>query len=108
MGPVARAEPYLTFPPRWWVRRWRAVPLGCLQAMRISSPGGVTTELYMGIRSFALSFGKQVWMVGEGGRVVRRKYQFWILLRPYNPDSFSCEGQDYGYYADVESACEVC
>jgi len=30
-----------------------------------------------------------------------------ILSRPYNPDSFSCEGQDYGYYADVESACEI-
>ena len=40
--------------------------------------------------------------------VVGRKYQFWILCRPYNPDSFSCEGQDYGYYADVESACEGC
>ena len=29
------------------------------------------------------------------------------LFSPYNPESFSCEGQDYGYYADVESACEV-
>ena len=29
------------------------------------------------------------------------------MLRSYNPDSFSCEGQDYGYYADVESGCEV-
>ena len=42
--------------------------------------------------------------VGGGGG----KYQFWILCRPYNPDSFNCDGQDYGYYADVESACEVC
>ena len=26
---------------------------------------------------------------------------------PYNPDSFSCDDQAYGYYADVESGCEV-
>merc|ERR1711881_189178 len=30
-----------------------------------------------------------------------------ILSNPYNPESFSCEGQDYGYYADVESGCEI-
>merc|ERR1712212_1256419 len=30
-----------------------------------------------------------------------------ILTRSYNPESFSCEGQDYGYYADVESGCEI-
>merc|ERR1719411_140165 len=30
-----------------------------------------------------------------------------ILSNPYNPESFSCEGQDYGYYADVESDCEI-
>ena len=38
---------------------------------------------------------------------VRRESQFWMLLRSYNPESFSCEGQDYGYFADVESGCEV-
>jgi len=30
-----------------------------------------------------------------------------ILSNPYDPESFSCEGQDYGYYADVASGCEV-
>merc|ERR1711874_465078 len=30
-----------------------------------------------------------------------------ILSNPYDPESFSCEGQDYGYYADVESNCEI-
>merc|ERR1712106_813880 len=30
-----------------------------------------------------------------------------ILSRAYNPESFSCEGQAYGYYADVDSGCEV-
>ena len=29
------------------------------------------------------------------------------ILRAYNPEAFSCDGQDYGYYADVESGCEV-
>ena len=29
-----------------------------------------------------------------------------ILAYPY-VDSFSCEGQAYGYYADVESGCQV-
>ena len=26
---------------------------------------------------------------------------------PYDPNAFSCEGQYYGYYADVASGCEV-
>jgi len=26
---------------------------------------------------------------------------------PYDPAAFSCEGQDYGYYADVASGCEI-
>jgi len=26
---------------------------------------------------------------------------------PYDPNAFSCEGQDYGYYADVASGCEI-
>merc|ERR1712072_773365 len=30
-----------------------------------------------------------------------------ILSGPYDPDAFSCEGQDYGYYADVASGCEI-
>merc|ERR1712212_104575 len=30
-----------------------------------------------------------------------------ILTRSYNPESFSCEGQYYGYYADVESGREI-
>merc|ERR1712098_409323 len=30
-----------------------------------------------------------------------------ILSSSYNPDSFSCDNQAYGYYADVESGCEV-
>merc|ERR1712158_343426 len=30
-----------------------------------------------------------------------------ILTNPYDPESFSCEGQDYGYYADVASGCEI-
>merc|ERR1711936_936371 len=30
-----------------------------------------------------------------------------VLTRSYNPESFSCEGQDYGYFADVESGCEI-
>merc|ERR1712226_1173472 len=30
-----------------------------------------------------------------------------ILSSPYNPDSFSCDDQAYGYYADVESGCEI-
>ena len=30
-----------------------------------------------------------------------------ILSAPYDPNAFSCEGQDYGYYADVASGCEV-
>jgi len=30
-----------------------------------------------------------------------------ILSRSYDPNAFSCEGQDYGYYADVASGCEV-
>merc|ERR1719397_1958713 len=30
-----------------------------------------------------------------------------ILSNPYDPESFSCEGQDYGYYADVASGCEI-
>ena len=34
------------------------------------------------------------------------KPQF-CVARSYNPESFSCEGQDYGYFADVESGCEV-
>jgi len=29
-----------------------------------------------------------------------------ILQYPYS-DSFSCEGQGYGYYADVQSGCQV-
>ena len=29
-----------------------------------------------------------------------------ILASPY-VDSFSCEGQAYGYYADVDSGCQV-
>ena len=29
-----------------------------------------------------------------------------ILAYPY-VDSFSCEGQAYGYYADVDSGCQV-
>ena len=29
-----------------------------------------------------------------------------ILSYPYS-DTFSCEGQGYGYYADVDSGCEV-
>ena len=29
-----------------------------------------------------------------------------ILSNPYS-DGFSCEGQAYGYYADVENNCEV-
>ena len=30
-----------------------------------------------------------------------------VLSNPYDPESFSCEGQAYGYYADVASGCEV-
>jgi len=30
-----------------------------------------------------------------------------ILSSPYDPNAFSCEGQDYGYYADVASGCEI-
>merc|ERR1711981_1259788 len=30
-----------------------------------------------------------------------------ILSGPYDPDAFSCEGQDYCYYADVASGCEI-
>jgi len=30
-----------------------------------------------------------------------------ILSNPYDPNAFSCEGQDYGYYADVASGCEI-
>ena len=30
-----------------------------------------------------------------------------ILQYPYS-DTFSCEGQGYGYYADVDSGCQVC
>merc|ERR1712098_387348 len=30
-----------------------------------------------------------------------------ILSSSYNPDSFSCDNQAYGYYADVESGCEI-
>merc|ERR1712158_7332 len=30
-----------------------------------------------------------------------------ILSNPYDPEAFSCEGQDYGYYADVASGCEI-
>jgi len=30
-----------------------------------------------------------------------------ILSGPYDPAAFSCDGQDYGYYADVASGCEV-
>ena len=30
-----------------------------------------------------------------------------ILQYPYT-DTFSCEGQGYGYYADVDSGCQVC
>jgi len=30
-----------------------------------------------------------------------------ILSNPYDPTAFSCEGQDYGYYADVASGCEI-
>ena len=30
-----------------------------------------------------------------------------LFFSPYDPESFSCEGQDYGYYADVASGCEV-
>ena len=29
-----------------------------------------------------------------------------ILESPYS-DTFSCEGQGYGYYADVQSGCQV-
>lgn len=29
-----------------------------------------------------------------------------ILEKPYK-DSFSCEGQAYGYYADVDNNCQV-
>merc|ERR1719228_1003549 len=29
-----------------------------------------------------------------------------ILDNPYNP-SFSCDGQEYGYYADIESGCQI-
>ena len=29
-----------------------------------------------------------------------------ILEYPYQ-DTFSCEGQAYGYYADVQSGCQV-
>ena len=29
-----------------------------------------------------------------------------ILQTPYS-DTFSCEGQGYGYYADVQSGCQV-
>ena len=29
-----------------------------------------------------------------------------ILSAPYT-DSFSCEGQAYGYYADIDNNCEV-
>ena len=29
-----------------------------------------------------------------------------ILQYPYS-ETFSCEGQDYGYYADVQSGCQV-
>merc|ERR1712126_554117 len=30
-----------------------------------------------------------------------------ILSSSYNPDSFSCDKQAYGYYADIESGCEI-
>merc|ERR1739849_66336 len=30
-----------------------------------------------------------------------------ILTNPYDPESYSCEGQAYGYYADVNTGCEV-
>ena len=30
-----------------------------------------------------------------------------LTISSYNPDSFSCDNQAYGYYADVESGCEV-
>ena len=29
-----------------------------------------------------------------------------ILQYPYS-DTFSCDGQEYGYYADVDSGCQV-
>ena len=38
---------------------------------------------------------------------VRVGIKLGLFFSPYNPESFSCEGQDYGYYADVESGCEV-
>merc|ERR1712243_525890 len=30
-----------------------------------------------------------------------------VLSGPYDPNAFSCEGQDYGYYADVARGCEI-
>jgi len=30
-----------------------------------------------------------------------------VLSRSYDQTAFSCDGQEYGYYADVDSGCEV-
>jgi len=30
-----------------------------------------------------------------------------VLSRSYDQTAFSCEGQAYGYYADVDSGCEI-
>ena len=38
---------------------------------------------------------------------VLARIQLNLFFSPYDPESFSCEGQDYGYYADVASGCEV-
>ena len=49
------------------------------------------------VASLAFVYGQEIGLPGGSED---------ILTNPY-VDSFSCEGQAYGYYADVDNACEI-
>jgi len=62
---------------------------------------------YTAIASFAILVVGLVWAqdeeVGNGLAAGNEE----ILSRSYDQTAFSCDGQAYGYYADVDSGCEV-
>ena len=107
MWSVARVESNLTKPnlPRWWKSNLTSpfqVVGQELEGSAIGLPAGYEDILSRLPNYWAVHKNQNVCFLIWGKKIILDSH-----LRPYNPDSFSCEGQDYGYYADVESGCEV-
>jgi hypothetical protein len=62
-----------------------------------------TTVTFLAILVAGIVWAQDEEVVGNGLPAGNEE----VLSRSYDQTAFSCEGQAYGYYADVDSGCEI-